>query len=768
MKDAYGAVVIGSGFGGAVAACRLAQAGIDVAILERGRRYPRGSFPRRFDAGAIDAGWLWSRDQGLFDVKPIQEIQVVQAAGYGGGSLVYANVHLRPVEDVFARGWPAGFSRDSLDPYYDLVGYMLDVKPITDAKVIPPKTLLMKAVAEKLGRAEQLCYPNLAVDFQTPTGTLVPNKFGVPQSGCTYCGECDIGCNVHAKNTLDLNYLAVAEQNGAEVGTQCEVWKIAPSGGGGYVVSYRDHAAGGVERVVAAKRVFVCAGAVNTTELLLRCRDEHGTLPDIGDRLGRAYSGNGDFLAASYQTTTPFEPSNGPVITAGVVFDRGVGDDRVWFILEDGGFPKEVAALVSLLAPGGAWLRDATSLLKDDLERAFGDAARAVLGKADAPDASRTALFLAMGRDRADGRIELSPITNALRVTWDVGSNLPLYGGAARLVKDVSDAMGGEMVLNPFWKRMHVPVSVHNLGGCAMADDPASGVTSNIGEVYNYPGLYVLDGAILPAATGVNPSSTIAAVAERNVEAILRDALGNPGWSAPERAKAVPIADPISAIARRVVSSGCSPSLTPAVGIAFTETMKGFLQRGFTPTAAYVDAERAARAAGAHAEFTLTITIPDLDQFLVDKAHAGIARGVLTVPGLTPEGGAEVTNGIFNLFVDTDAFYERRMIYLLPFVGADGKRYLFDGYKDVKDHGSFDVWASTSTLYSVIREGSSKDGPIIATGILTIHVTDFMHQITTFEVPGATSAAERAVALSRFGKSFMGTLWDVFVRPKLG
>ena len=123
MKDAYGAVVIGSGFGGAVAACRLAQAGVDVAVLERGRRYPRGSFPRRFD-GFAD-GWFWAREQGLFDVKPVQEIQVVQAAGYGGGSLIYANVHLRPTADVFARGWPEGYSRETLDPYYDLVGSTL-------------------------------------------------------------------------------------------------------------------------------------------------------------------------------------------------------------------------------------------------------------------------------------------------------------------------------------------------------------------------------------------------------------------------------------------------------------------------------------------------------------------------------------------------------------------------------------------------------------------------------------------------------------------
>ena len=113
MKDVYSAVVIGSGFGGAATACRLAQAGFDVAILERGKRYPKHSFPRNYKS--LSGGWVWSQGQGLFDVKPLHEMQVVQAAGWGGGSLIYANVHLRPVPDVFAQGWPAGYDRASLD-----------------------------------------------------------------------------------------------------------------------------------------------------------------------------------------------------------------------------------------------------------------------------------------------------------------------------------------------------------------------------------------------------------------------------------------------------------------------------------------------------------------------------------------------------------------------------------------------------------------------------------------------------------------------------
>jgi choline dehydrogenase-like flavoprotein len=140
-RDDYEALVIGSGFGGAVAACRLAQAGIDGAIVERGRRYPAGSFPR--DLTKLDAGWLWSRGQGLFDVRPWGDIICVQAAGYGGGSLVYANVAMRPPEEVFEAFWPHPYRRATLDPYFDLAAYMIGVRPVQPHPVtgaLPLKT----------------------------------------------------------------------------------------------------------------------------------------------------------------------------------------------------------------------------------------------------------------------------------------------------------------------------------------------------------------------------------------------------------------------------------------------------------------------------------------------------------------------------------------------------------------------------------------------------------------------------------------------------
>src|SRR5437667_19179 len=183
MRSSYDAVVIGSGFGGAVAGCRLAQAGLNVAILERGRRYGRGEFPR--DWNDPIKGWQWAFGQGLFDVRPCGEITIVQGAGWGGGSLIYANVHLRAPADLFQSGWPAGYSRAALDPYYDLVAYMLDINPITKTtyRPVPTKAKLMEQVAKQLQRSDQFCFPNIAVNFGEPD-ISTQNKFVADQEGC--------------------------------------------------------------------------------------------------------------------------------------------------------------------------------------------------------------------------------------------------------------------------------------------------------------------------------------------------------------------------------------------------------------------------------------------------------------------------------------------------------------------------------------------------------------------------------------------------------
>ena len=320
------------------------------------------------------------------------------------------------------------------------------------------------------------------------------------------------------------------KQFGADIATQCEATKIERNGTG-YRVHFRNHATD-TDEVVDATRVFVCAGAVNTTELLLRCRDEHHTLPDLSGALGFHYSGNGDFLSFAFDTQVPYQPWVGPTITVGTVYDRGEGADRQWFILEDGGYPKQIANLLQATLNAHD-VRAEGRIVGEELARELRRVAGQHLGEVPVEAALRSAALLAMGRDLANGRMRLQG--NTFVIEWSTQLNQPLYTTEQRLSRDLAASMGGRLEMQPFWKLLHKPVSVHNLGGCVMADSADKGVVNGEGEVHGYPGLFVMDGAALPAATGVNPSHTIAAVAERNIEALIRRATQNRIWEAPER-----------------------------------------------------------------------------------------------------------------------------------------------------------------------------------------------------------------------------------------
>jgi cholesterol oxidase len=744
----FDAIVIGSGFGGAVASCRLAQAGFGVCVLERGRRYRGGGFPRSRDPSH---GWMYGvKERGLFDLKPIAtEMLTLQAAGWGGGSLIYNSVNMRPPDDLFASGWPEGYRRATLDPYYDLVAYMLDVKPIaaTQPRGLPPKTLRMAAAAAAMGREGQLFHPNLAVDFGPP-GEPHPNRFGVEQRGCTHCGECYFGCNERAKNTLDLNYLALAERHGAVARTECEVLRIEPSGDG-YLVTYLDHAAGGRAVRVEARWVFVCAGAVNSTELLLRARDEHGTLPRLGDTLGHRYSANGDFLAVAYGLRERSAPSTGPGITAAMAYKR----DGAWVLVQDGNGPPLVNLVAELFNPRHG-TRDAIRILSGEIPgTALGipRARRPVDERAD-----HCLPLFAMGRDSADGQLYIEKESGRLRLRWELGRNLPFYGAEVRLCADTARALGGEAQYNPFWRLLDQPLTVHSLGGCPMADDAAGGVLDGHGEVYGHPGLFVLDGAALPAATGANPSATIAAVAERNIERFIRRVTQDPEWRAPERALATPVPEPLD----RVVfpPGGSHEPGTPPIGLSFRETLSGDLTLGHLPTADHAGGE----TGGGACRCALEIVVPDLDAFLADASHAAVARGTLEIEGLTSAGGAEVHAGVLNVLTPGERPDERRFRYVLPFRGTDGEPYALVGRKDITRARGWDPWHALTTLHVVVRRGHEGDGALVATGVLRFSLAGIPEMVRSLSTTGAAGALEKAAAVRRIGRVLGGPLWNVY------
>ena len=295
MADSYDAVVVGSGFGGGVTACRLAEAGWRVCVLERGRRFGREDFiSEPIQAPTL----LWHHflnPGGIFDLRLFKDIVVLTAAGVGGGSLVYANVQLRAPSEVFEAGWPVDVNRAALDPYYERAESVLEPVPTpTD-----PELDKMRAFREMASAAgEQSEELPIAVYF----GEDRENPFGgAPQSGCTNLARCNIGCPRHAKNTIDLNYLARAEREGAHVRPHCEVQRIDPPAttGGPWRVSYRglgDADDGEVEAPV----LVLCAGTLGSPRLLLR---NHRRLPGQPERGGGGPARPGCKAAATSSTT---------------------------------------------------------------------------------------------------------------------------------------------------------------------------------------------------------------------------------------------------------------------------------------------------------------------------------------------------------------------------------------------------------------------------------------------------------------------------------
>jgi cholesterol oxidase len=559
--EEFDTVVVGSGFGGAPVACRLAEAGAgSVCVLERGRRYPPGSFPRS-PAGVARNFWAPERQRyGLFDPWSFRHIEAVVASGLGGGSLIYANVLIRKDKHWFEErdphGWKWPVTRAELDPYYEKAENVLGATQYPHERepyASTPKTRALQEAAERLrqsGRTDvEWERPNLAVSF-TPAadggelGVPIPNGernlHGKPRYTCRLIGECDIGCNIGAKNTLDFNYLSRAEAAGAEIRCFSEVKRLSIDAGG-YLVHSDEHRpgrqAGPIRRAIHARRVVVAAGTLGTTRLLLRCR-KHKTLPDLSSTLGSRFCGNGDFLSfvrkAGSKTQRPREidPSRGPVITSYIraadALDPGApADAGRGFYIQDAGWPELVNWLVEVFDVEGHLWR-AGSLARSAVRRYVGRGRSDVAGEMSSllgtKELSNTSLgLLGMGRDIPDGRMRLRRRDDRLVIDWSITSSQAYFDRMSETMEQIATALGGGYLQNPSYRRLRRLITVHPLGGCPMGRNRNEGVVDDHGRVFGYDNLFVTDGSAMPGPVGANPSLTIAAYAERAVHRILRD-----------------------------------------------------------------------------------------------------------------------------------------------------------------------------------------------------------------------------------------------------
>lgn len=519
MANSFDVIIIGSGFGGAVTACRLAEKGMKVLVLERGRRWEHNAYPRN-----LNDAWVYDpnephRHNGWLDFRVFDDMSIAQGAGVGGGSLIYANISIEAKPELFNQGWPPEITYNELKPYYDKVGHMLNVQTIPDNQ-LTRRFNLMKEGAQKLGYGDRFQKIPIAVTFSPNYDPTRPDPFndkhsepfineqGQQQGTCVHCGNCDIGCQVKAKNTLDLNYIPWAEKHGAEVRPLHVVKNIVPESDGYRVHFDRISNSKLIAGSETAHRVIVAAGSLGSTELLLRCRDQHKSLPNISRFLGNNWSSNGDFLTPAFYDDREVSPTQGPTITCAIDFLDGKVGGRQFFI-EEGGFPNVLRNYLQAKMKSGSKNSKYQLLLE----------AIKLVARQDDPLGNVMPWF-AQGIDAADGKLQLkriwyAPWRRMLSLKWDIKRSEPTIDAIVNMHKQLAKATGGKPWVPPTWTLLKNLVTPHPLGGCNMGTTSTNGVVNHKGEVFGYPNLYVADGAIIPEAIGLNPSRTIAALAER-------------------------------------------------------------------------------------------------------------------------------------------------------------------------------------------------------------------------------------------------------------
>lgn len=504
-------VIIGSGFGGSVSALRLVEKGYRVLVIERGRRFEPEDFPKtNWDLRR----WMWMPQvgmKGFFNMSVFPHVTVLSGAGYGGGSIGYANTLPVPGDPFFeSSSWGhLAKWKSELGPHYATAKRMLGA---TKNPLMTRPDEILREVARDIGREDHWHKTDVAVYFGTPNVT-VPDPFfggkGPPRTGCTSCGACMLGCRFGAKNTLDKNYLWLAERQGLRVEAETEVTQLRQaSDGPGYELETRDSLAFGRrnKRTWRARNVVVSAGVLGSMRLLLAMKDA-GTLPKLSERLGHSVRTNSEALIGVVAPRASDDLSKGIAIGSILHTDDHSHIEPVRYN-EGSGFWR------LLVAPhaGGETRRE--RLMNVALKAAMNPSKLArVIAVPDYAKNSMTLLYMRT----VEGTLRFKRGRFG-RLTTEVGEGAPpaaRIAEATALAERIADKVDGFSMSLLIENLIEAPTTAHILGGACMGDEASNGVIDKNHQVFGYPGLYVIDGSSVSANPGVNPSLTITALAER-------------------------------------------------------------------------------------------------------------------------------------------------------------------------------------------------------------------------------------------------------------
>ncbi len=524
-KEIYDYIIIGSGFGGSVSAMRLTEKGYSVLVIERGKRFNDSDFPK--------SNWnlpkyLWMpklRLFGFFEMSFMNGLLALHGSGVGGGSLTYGNVLMEPDDKLFqTAGWQhLADWKSVLAPHYATARRMLGVTP--NPKLWPADKQLQK-IAGELGYAESFHATDVGVFFGDPDkeGETVPDPFfggeGPDRAGCIHCGGCMVGCRENAKNMLTKNYLYFAEKNGAEILPETKVMDIKAltdvnSTGARYGIVYQSSTSF-VKREQAeiqARNVVVSAGALGTMELLFKCRDENQSLPKISQRLGDQVRTNSENIMGVVVREKDIDYSEGIAITSIFQADKVTRIEPVKYA-EGASFIRVMTAPF-VEGDHPIWLRFlkmAGKILRHPFDFIY--------EKFLANWSRVTTIFLIMQTEDnltrvRRGRNFFTLFMKGLVLKPDENYPIPKQIPVGNeVVKKYAERTNGIPQAAFTDGLFNFPTTAHFMGGVPIGKDENEGVVGLNCGVHNYPGLYVVDGSIMPGNPGVNPSLSITALAE--------------------------------------------------------------------------------------------------------------------------------------------------------------------------------------------------------------------------------------------------------------
>ncbi|MEP7320399.1 MAG: GMC oxidoreductase [Saprospiraceae bacterium] len=513
VETQFDYIIIGSGFGGSVSAMRLAQKGYRVLVLEKGKKYESGDFPK---SNWHFKKYLWMpalRWFGIMKLTFFKRLFVLSGVGVGGGSLVYANTLMEPTEPFYnhipvkTKDW-----KIVLQPYLDLARRMLGV---TKAKNHYADDQLLLAVANEMGKGNSYKAVDVGVyydDDRTPKDPYF-NGEGPMRTPCIECAGCMIGCRHNAKNTLDKNYLWFAQKNGAVILPETEAFRIQyHSSSNTYQVECKSSTGGSLRQSFISTGLIISGGVLGTLNLLMRQKFKYKTLPLLSNQLGQHILSNSESISGIIGANQKL--NHGVAISSLIQADENTQVELCKF--PDGS--GSLFRLAFLAAGGGSPIVRIGKVLLNALTHP-----------------GRLFKWLWSGHDAKHGVVVLvmQNLKNALSMKWN-GKKMSLSTGPTEEPIPVFIPAGFE-VMNRLAKNtnsvavhsmtetfLNMATTAHILGGCPMGEDVESGVVNEYFEVHQYPNMYILDGSIIPANIGVNPSLTITALAEYAMDHIGR------------------------------------------------------------------------------------------------------------------------------------------------------------------------------------------------------------------------------------------------------